>query len=75
MPSNAENVVRRLIENGFNEGDLEIVDAITSPDLVEHQNFGPDHAPGAQGVRAVVDIAPPRVPGLPAGDRGPRRRR
>jgi predicted ester cyclase len=54
MPSNAENVVRKLIENGFNEGDLEIVDAITSPDLVEHQNFGPDHAPGAQGVRAVV---------------------
>ena len=46
--------MRRLIENGFNEGDLEIVDAITSPDLVEHQNFGPDHAPGAQGVRAVV---------------------
>ena len=54
MPSNAENVVRKLIENGFNEGDLEIVDAITSPYLVEHQNFGPDHAPGAQGVRAVV---------------------
>jgi predicted ester cyclase len=55
MASNAENVVRSLIENGFNEGDLEIVDAITSPDLVEHQNFGPDHAPGAPGVRAVVE--------------------
>jgi predicted ester cyclase len=55
MPSTAEYVVRRLIEKGFNEGDLAVVDAITSPDLVEHQNFGPDHAPGAAGVRAVVE--------------------
>ena len=55
MATDAETVVRRLIEEGFNQGNLEVVDAITSPDLVEHQNFGPDHAPGAAGVRAVVE--------------------
>jgi predicted ester cyclase len=55
MTPTAENVVRRLIEEGFNECNLEVVDALTSPAIVEHQDFGPDHAPGAAGVRAVVE--------------------
>jgi predicted ester cyclase len=49
-----ETVARRLIEEGFNAGDLAIADELTSPDLVEHQEFGPDHAPGAEGVRAII---------------------
>ena len=49
-----EALVRRLIEDGFNEGDLDVADELISPDLVEHQDFGPDHAPGAEGVRAVI---------------------
>jgi predicted ester cyclase len=55
MTSTPESIVRRLIEEGFNNGDLAVVDALTSPRLVEHQNFGPGHAPGAEGVRAVVE--------------------
>lgn len=54
MSPSPENVVRRLIEEGFNQGRLAIADELTSPDLVEHQNFGPDHAPGAEGVKAVI---------------------
>src|SRR3954453_7618476 len=54
MPSTPEDVVRTLIEEGFNQGNLEVVDTLTSPALVEHQDFGPRHAPGAEGVRAVV---------------------
>ena len=49
-----ENIVRQLIEEGFNKGNMEVVDAVTSPALVEHQNFGPNHAAGPAGVRAVV---------------------
>ena len=49
-----EHIFRRLIEEGFNGGDLSVADAVTSPDLAEHQEFGPDHAPGAEGVRAVI---------------------
>ena len=49
-----ERIFRRLIEEGFNGGDLSVCDAVTSPDIVEHQDFGPDHAPGAEGVRAVI---------------------
>jgi predicted ester cyclase len=55
MPSTPESVARRLIEEAFNQGNLEVVDELTSPALSEHQNFGPDHAPGAAGVRAVVE--------------------
>ena len=49
-----ERVFRRLIEEGFNGGDLGVCEAVTAPDLAEHQDFGPDHAPGAEGVRAVI---------------------
>ncbi len=55
MPSTPESVARRLIEEAFNKGNLAVVDELTSPALSEHQNFGPDHAPGAAGVRAVVE--------------------
>jgi predicted ester cyclase len=49
-----ERVFRHLIEDGFNRGDLSVADAVTSPELAEHQDFGPGHAPGAEGVRAVI---------------------
>lgn len=49
-----ETIARRLIEEGFNQGNLEVADEVTSPDLVEHQNFGPHHAAGAEGVKAVI---------------------
>ena len=52
--SESEQLFRRLIEEGFNGGDLTVADAVTSPDLAEHQDFGPHHAPGAEGVRAVI---------------------
>jgi predicted ester cyclase len=52
--TDTETVLRRLIEEGFNAGDLAVADELTSPDLVEHQDFGPGHAPGADGVRAVI---------------------
>jgi predicted ester cyclase len=54
MSSSPEQVVRRLIEEGFNQGRLEVADELTSPDLVEHQDFGPNHAAGAEGARAVI---------------------
>ena len=54
MAQDPGTVVRTLIEEGFNQGRLEVLDELTDPSLVEHQNFGPNHAAGAEGVRAVV---------------------
>lgn len=54
MTLDAEAVVRKLIEAGFNQGNLAVCDEVVDPHLVEHQNFGPDHAAGAEGVKAVI---------------------
>ena len=54
MSPSPEHIARRLIEEGFNAGDLSVADELTAPDIVEHQNFGPDHAPGAEGVKATI---------------------
>ncbi len=54
MSQSPEALARRLIEEGFNQGNLDVADELISPDLVEHQNFGPNHAPGAEGVKAVI---------------------
>jgi predicted ester cyclase len=54
MSRNPEALVRRLIDEGFSEGNLDVADELISPDFVEHQNFGPGHAPGAEGVKAVI---------------------
>jgi predicted ester cyclase len=52
--SSEEKLARRLIEEGFNQGDLGVTDEIVSADHVEHQYYGLDHAPGAEGVKAVI---------------------
>ena len=41
MSDEAEMLVRRLIEEGFNEGRLEVADELVAPSFAEHQNFGP----------------------------------
>lgn len=52
--SSEEKLARRLIEEGFNQGDLNVADELIPPDYKEHQYYGPDHAPGAEGVKAVI---------------------
>jgi predicted ester cyclase len=54
MTQNPEALVRRLIEEGFNQGGLDVCDELIAHDHVEHQTFGPDHAQGAEGVKAVI---------------------
>ncbi len=49
-----ETVVRRLIDEGFSAGRLAVTDELIADDLLEHQDYGADHAPGAEGVRAVI---------------------
>ena len=49
-----ELIVRRLIDEGFSQGRLEVCDELISSELVEHQDFGPDHASGAEGAKAVI---------------------
>jgi len=49
-----EAVARRLIDEGFTQGRLEVADELIADELAEHQNYGPHHAAGAAGVKAVI---------------------
>lgn len=49
-----EAIVRRLIAEGFSLGRLEVAGELIAEDLVEHQDYGPNHAPGPAGVKAVI---------------------
>jgi predicted ester cyclase len=50
----AEAIVRRLIDEGFTGGNLAVADELIADDCVEHQDFGPRHAAGPEGVKAVI---------------------
>lgn len=54
MCTSQETVVRRLIEEGFNRGELGVADELIATDMVEHQDFGPGHTSGPEGVKAVI---------------------
>lgn len=54
MCTSQETVVRRLIEEGFNRGELGVADELIAADMVEHQDFGPGHTSGPEGVKAVI---------------------
>ncbi len=55
QPSTApEAVVRRLLDEGFNRGLLEVADELVASDAVEHQDYGPHHPAGPEGVKAVI---------------------
>jgi len=53
-PSSPERVARRLIDEGFSQGRLEICDEVIANEIVEHQDYGPAHPPGPEGVKRVI---------------------
>jgi predicted ester cyclase len=48
------NPVRRLIEEGFNKGNLSAVDEIISSDMQEHQRFDPPIPHGVVGTKILI---------------------
>jgi predicted ester cyclase len=44
-------IVRRLIEEGFSEGNLDVIEELIGPDCVEHQR---GNGPGVVGAQRVV---------------------
>src|SRR5262245_30233206 len=54
MTTDPETIVRRLLDEGFSQGRLEVADELFDPALAEHQDFGANHAKGADGAKAVI---------------------
>jgi steroid delta-isomerase-like uncharacterized protein len=48
-----QDAFRRIIEEGFSQGNLDALDAVVAPDLVEHQNIT-GLPPGLEGLRALI---------------------
>jgi predicted ester cyclase len=48
MTVSNEAIYRRLIEEGFNEGNLAVADELVSPDAREHQRGSDDGPPGVK---------------------------
>lgn len=59
-----EAVVRRLIDHGFSGQRLEVADELIADDLIEHQDYGPAHATGSAGVKAVISSLHRAFPGF-----------
>ena len=53
LESNKE-LVRRLVERGFNHGDLDVVDELVAPDVVTHNPLILDAPTGPESVRGGI---------------------
>jgi steroid delta-isomerase-like uncharacterized protein len=51
-----KKLVRRLIEEGFNQGNLEAVDEIVSPDVVTHNPIILDAPSGSDSIRGGIEM-------------------
>ncbi len=46
-----EAVVRRLLEEGFNRGNMAVLDEVLAADYVDHNPYAPSRAAGVEGAR------------------------
>jgi steroid delta-isomerase-like uncharacterized protein len=51
-----KELVRRLYEEGFNQGDLDVVDELVSPDVVTHNPIILDAPEGPDSVRGGIEM-------------------
>ncbi len=49
-------LVRRWFEELFNEAKLDVADEIVTPDHVSHDTSTPEHPPGPEGERQLVNL-------------------
>ncbi|HXC79930.1 MAG TPA: ester cyclase [Candidatus Acidoferrum sp.] len=52
-PNANESIYRRIIEEGFNQGRLDVADELVAPGAVEHQRGGAD---GPEGLKKTIKI-------------------
>lgn len=63
-------LVRREIEEVFNEGNLDACEEIYAPDYVGHEPTAPEGIKGVEGARRFAATYPRGLPGLPRHHRG-----
>jgi len=59
-----EEAYRRLMEEGFNRGNVAVVDELLSADFAEHENLPPGLPSGREGVKALIQAIHTAFPDL-----------
>ncbi|WP_171041455.1 ester cyclase [Sinomonas susongensis] len=54
-PADNQATFRRVMEEGFGQGNLDVLDELMSPDFIEHE-AGPGEGRGLEGVKAIVTM-------------------
>jgi predicted ester cyclase len=62
--SNNVDLLRRVIERGFGEGDLSVADEVAGPTVIEHEYGAPSVSSGAELLKAMISEARSQMPGL-----------
>ena len=57
-------IMRRLMEEVFNRGNIGLVDEMVAPDFIEHEELPPGIQPGREGVKAFSTIFRSAFPDL-----------
>ena len=60
MPDNKEAVIRRMIDDVWNKGNLKLVDELVTPDYVDHDPVNP-----VRGTQALKDVVNKYRSGFP----------
>jgi predicted ester cyclase len=54
MPEDIKAIGRRIAEEVYNQGRVEVIDEIVAPDIREHGSLPPGVPPGREGLKAIV---------------------
>jgi predicted ester cyclase len=54
MPEDIKAIGRRIAEEVYNQGRVEVIDEIVSPDIREHGSLPPGVPPGREGLKAII---------------------
>lgn len=63
MSANVE-LFRRVIERGFNQGDLSVADEVCAQEFSEHEYLAPTDLPGPEILKAQIQAARNEVSGI-----------
>lgn len=61
---NNVELFRRVIERGFNEGDLSVADEVCAHEFSERQYLAPTDLPGPENLKIIIQSARSEVSGL-----------
>ncbi len=62
--SDLKATMARIIDEGFNQGDIDALDELISDDFVEHEDLPPGVPPGKAALRAMITMMRAAFPDL-----------